>query len=200
MAKIKPLPHPTYYAYYDLDSGNLLAFSNEQQSSYDNMIVVSYELYDMFVSGREQFKDWVVTRTKNPDSQSGMEIVPRFKEELFFKNNMFEWVNKDLTDTTELAVYWSQFEKQWIFLMQESAQKRFYKQKFTTSFISFYITLETDFNRIIRTIDIDIAELAYKKVCIPFEFDIEHDIDKISISTKSIFDSYGLSVWKDNNE
>jgi hypothetical protein len=200
--KIEPLKwvDPTFYLYYDMTTGNLLALTNEKQTGYDYELIVPYEIYDKFVSGREQFKDWVVVRTKNPDVASGMEIVPRNEQEIYFKNNVFEWIKDKPTEDTELSIHWAEFEKMWIFLISDSARQRLYDKEITKYEIVFFVTLESDFDFLVRTIKFNISDLILDKVCIPFEKSLEYKIDKISISTRAIFSSYGLSVWKDEEK
>jgi len=66
--------------------------------------------------------------------------------------------------------------------------------------LTFFITLETDFDFLVRTITFNIKDLVLDKVCVPFVSSVEEKIDKISISTKSLFSSYGLTIWKKTEE
>ena len=186
----------TYRCYFDIKTGDILAISNEEHSQYENGIVIDYPLYDKFATGIEQFKDWAVTRTKNPDSESGLEVVPRIQQELFFKNNMFEWITSKPTKKTELTVHWSQDESMWIFLISDKVRQQYYDNIYPMETLTFFITLETDFDFLVRTITIDMKDIVLDKVCVPFITSVEEKIDKISLSTKSLFASYGLTIWK----
>ena len=190
----------TYRCYFDIKTGDILAISNEENIQYESGIVIDYPLYEKFVTGVEQFKDWVVTRTKNPDSESGLEIVPRMQQELFFKNNMFEWITAKPNKKTELTVHWSPNENMWIFLISDKVRQQYYDNKYPMETLTFFITLETDFDFLVRTITINIKDLVLDKVCVPFISSSEEKIDKISISTKSLFSSYGLTIWKKTKE
>ena len=190
----------TYRCYFDIKTGDILAISNEESSQYESGIIIDYPLYEKFVTGMEQFKDWVVTRTKNPDSESGLELVPRMQQELFFKNNMFEWITAKSTKKTELTVHWSPNENMWIFLISNKVRQQYYDNKYPMETLTFFITLETDFDFLVRTITINIKDLVLDKVCVPFITTVEEKIDKISISTKSLFSSYGLTIWKKTEE
>jgi len=190
----------TYRCYFDIKTGDIWAISNEENSQYESGIVIDYPLYEKFVTGVEQFKDWVVTRTKNPDSESGLELVPRMQQELFFKNNMFEWITAKSTKKTELTVHWSPNENMWIFLISNKVRQQYYDNKYPMETLTFFITLETDFDFLVRTITINIKDLVLDKVCVPFITTVEEKIDKISISTKSLFSSYGLTIWNKTEE
>lgn len=190
----------TYRCYFDIKTGDILAISNEESSQYESGIIIDYPLYEKFVTGVEQFKDWTVTRTKNPDSESGLELVPRMQQELFFKNNMFEWITDKSTKKTELTVHWSPNENMWIFLISNKVRQQYYDNKYPMETLTFFITLETDFDFLVRTITINIKDLVLDKVCVPFITTVEEKIDKISISTKSLFSSYGLTIWKKTEE
>jgi len=186
----------TYRCYFNIKTGDILAISNEESSQYEHAIVMDYPLYEKFVMGLEQFKDWVVTRTKNPDSESGLEIVPRMQQELFFKNNMFEWITAKPTKNTELIIHWSPNESMWIFLISDKVRQQYYDNTYPMETLTFFVTLETDFDFLVRTITINIKDLVLDRVCVPFISGVEEKIDKISISTKSLFSSYGLTIWK----
>jgi len=190
----------TYRCYFDIKTGDIWAISNEENSQYESGIVIDYPLYEKFVTGVEQFKDWTVTRTKNPDSESGLELVPRMQQELFFKNNMFEWITAKSTKKTELTVHWSPNENMWIFLISNKVRQQYYDNKYPMETLTFFITLETDFDFLVRTITINIKDLVLDKVCVPFITTVEEKIDKISISTKSLFSSYGLTIWNKTEE
>ena len=81
------------YAYFDIDTGNLLAFSNELRSEYEYKLEVTTEQYHIFVSGIEKFSDWVVCRTKNIDCE--FELVQKEKQNILFKNSLFERITSN---------------------------------------------------------------------------------------------------------
>jgi len=189
-----------YRCYFDIKTGDILSISNEENNFYENGIVIDYPLYEKFVTGVEHFKDWTVTRTKNPDSESGLEIVPKMQQELFFKNNMFEWITAKANKKTELIIHWVASDNMWIFLISDKVRQQYYDNKYPMGMLTFFITMETDFDFLIRTITINVKDLVSDKVHVPFTTSIEENIDKISISTKSLFSSYGLTIWKKNKE
>ena len=191
---------PVYRAYFNLDSGDILAVSNEIRDEYDHGIIIPYEQFESFVIGREQLKDWAVIKTKTLDNEYGVELVQKEFQGHTFRNNMFEWIVDEPTDQTELTVHWDQGNQQWIFIITDDARQRFYDGKIATKIVKFFITLENDFDFLIRTIDIELSSLISDKVTVPFESNLESHIDQISISSKTVFDSYGLKVWKDNTQ
>jgi hypothetical protein len=188
---------PTYRLYFNLDSGELLSVSNELRPEYDYSITISYDQYDAFITGKEQFKDWAVIKTKTLDNEYGVELVQKEFQGHTFRNNMFEWIVDEPTDQTELTVHWDHANQQWIFIITDDARQRFYDGKIATKTVKFFITLENDFDFLIRTINIELSSLILDKVIVPFESNLESHIDQISISSKTVFDSYGLKVWKD---
>jgi len=80
--------------------------------------------------------------------------------------------------------------------MSNAARQRVYDGKIATDKVKFFITLENDFDFLIRTIDINLTSLIADTVIVPFITMLELEIDKISISSKTVFDSYGLKIWK----
>ena len=187
---------PVYRLYFNLESGEILAMSNEMRPEYDHFIKISYEQYDALASGREQFKDWSVIKTKTLDNEYGVELVQKEFQGHTFKNNMFEWIVDKPTKSTELTVHWDEYNSQWKFFMSNAARQRVYDGKIATDKVKFFITLENDFDFLIRTIDINLTSLIADTVIVPFITMLELEIDKISISSKTVFDSYGLKIWK----
>ena len=106
---------PKLYAYFDISTGNLLAFSNEIRSEYEYKLEVTKEDYHRFVSGIERFTDWVVSRTKNVDCE--FELVQKDKQDILFKNNLFEKVTNNSNDNTELLVHCDRSIKSWIIII-----------------------------------------------------------------------------------
>jgi hypothetical protein len=89
---------------------------------------------------------------------------------------------------------WNNKDKSWQFKLSE-AVKTVYRDSLLTPRLVFFVTLETDFDFLIRTIFIETVDLFSSEcVRIPFESKVEHDIDKISISSKLVFKNYGLKV------
>jgi hypothetical protein len=187
---------PVYRIYFNLDSGELLAASNEPLDTYDYSIIVPYEQYESFILDRENFKDWLAVKTKTLDNEYGVELIKKEFQGHTFRNNMFEWIVDQPKKFTELVVHWDEYNKQWIFVISDLARQRYYDGKIATSVVKFFITLENDFDFLIRTIDIDLPSLIADKVVVPFTTTLESQIDKISISSKTVFDSYGLKIWK----
>jgi hypothetical protein len=183
--------NPIYRLYFNLESGEILALSNEDRSEYDHNIIVSYEQYEAFITGREHFKDWSVINTKN-----GVELIQKVFQGHTFRNNMFEWIIDPPTKSTDLVVHWDEYKKHWIFIISDNARQRYYDKKITTPIVKFFITLQNDFDFLIRTIEIELKLLIVDKVIVPFEFNLESNIDQISISSRTVFDSYGLKIWK----
>jgi hypothetical protein len=185
-----------YRIYFNLETGDLLAAANEVRQEYDYSLIVPYEQYEAFVSGEEEFKDWSAVKTKTFDNEYGVELVRKEFQGHTFRNNMFEWIVDAPTAATELEVHWDEYNQQWIFMMSNGARQRCYDKQIATKIVKFFITLENDFDFLIRTIDVELSALLADKVVVPFCTTLESQIDKISISSKTVFDSYGLKVWK----
>ena len=185
----------TYRIYFDIGTGELLAASNEFKPEYDYSLIVSYEQYDALVS-TGNFKDWAVTKTNTVDNEYGVELVRKEFQGQAFRNHMFEWISDSPKKNTELTVHWDEYNKQWIFIVSDNTRKKYYDGKITTKIVKIFITLQNDLDFLIRTIDIKLHDLSADKVIVPFITTLESQIDKISISSKTVFDSYGLKVWK----
>ena len=187
------------YAYFDIDTGNLLAFSNELRSEYEYKLEVTTEQYHIFVSGIEKFSDWVVCRTKNIDCE--FELVQKEKQNILFKNSLFERITSNTNLTPELTVHWDAFKKVWIFIITDEFRQRIYSgdihdSRLRSKNVEFYITVANDPNILIQQIKIDIENLIQDKTVIPFVSEYELDIKKVNIFTRNPFFSYGIQTWK----
>ena len=88
----------TYRIYFDIETGELLAASNEFKPEYDYSLIVSYEQYDALVS-TGNFKDWSVTKTNTSDNEYGVELIRKEFQGQAFRNHMFEWIVDPPTKT-----------------------------------------------------------------------------------------------------
>ena len=190
---------PCYYVYYT-DAGDITSVSNSLLASTDKFLQISNEIFEQFVTGREQFKDWVVNRTKNAANELGVEIVPRLQQATTFRNNMFEWVRAEPTDNTEVFVHWDWFNKKWLFYISSDARERVYNSEIGSKNLTFYVTHEQNFEHLLRTIEISVHDLLRGNIEISFIHNLEHNIDKINLSTKNVFASYGLKIWREIKE
>lgn len=193
---------PKLYAYFDIDTGNLLAFSNEIRNEYEYKLEVSKEDYHRFVSGIEKFTDWVVSRTKNVDYE--FELVQKENQSILFKNNMLEKILNVPDIDTELTIHWDAFKKAWVFIITDEFRQRIYDQDRISGIgyknVEFYITVANEPNMLIQKVIIDIKQLIQDKTVIPFISERETDIKQINIFTRNPFFSYSIQEWKGTNE
>jgi hypothetical protein len=193
---------PKLYVYFDISSGNLLAFSNELRSEYEYKLEVTKEEYHRFVSGIEKFSDWVVCRTKNVDYE--FELVQKENQSILFKNSLFEKIFNTPTIDTELTIHWDGFKKTWVFIITDEFRQRIYDQDRISGIgykdVEFYITVANEPNMLIQKIIIDIQQLIQDKTVVPFVSEYELDIKKINIFTRNPFFSYNIQEWTETNE
>lgn len=183
-----------YYIYYNDATGDIISVSNERRENHVNGIEIPFEMYDSLVSGKENFSDYAVGRVKTDDGKTIMTVMPKSDQAYAFKNTMFELISDPPTDDTELIVEWDLEKKHWKFLLTDTARIRI-GDSLRDSTLIFFVTLEEDFNFLIRTMFVSYQELLLKSnVFIPFEHSIESKIDKISLATRLTFESYGLII------
>jgi hypothetical protein len=183
------------YAYFDIDTGNLLAFSNELRSEYEYKLEVSKEQYHIFVSGVEKFSDWVVCRTKNIDYE--FELIQKEKQNILFKNSLLERITSNANLTPELTIHWDSFKKVWTFIIADELRQRIYDDiRMRYNSVEFYITAANEPNMLIQSIKLNLETLILDKTIIPFVSTYELDINKINIFTRNPFFSYSIKEWK----
>jgi len=194
MAKKKLLnTTPRYYVYYNKKSGKILSIGNERDDSYEYGIEATWPEVEKLIDGSWSFNDYLVGYKRQPDGSSLLAVVPNTEHGYIFKNNIFEWIT-DNNEKAECIVAWNGPSECWEFSLNESV-KAVYSDSLLIPKLVFFVTLETDFDFLIRTIFIDSVDLiSSKQISVPFTTKIEKRIDKISISSKLVFKTYGLKI------
>jgi hypothetical protein len=184
-----------YFVYFDKKTGQILSVGNEPEPKFEHAIKTSFEEVEGFLTGKWKFKDYLVGYKRNQDGVSNLAIVPITDQGYAFKNNVFEWIT-ETDDRVECLVTWNGKNCSWDFKLDERIKD--YYDVVVAPKLVFFVTLENDFDFLIRTIFINLADLISTDVIsFPFESKIENKIDKISISSKLIFKSYGLRIIND---
>jgi hypothetical protein len=186
----------THYVYFDKKTGQILAVSNETEPKFEHAIRTSFDDVEGFLTGRWKFKEYLVGYKRNADGVSSLAIVPATDLGYAFKNNVFEWIT-ETNERVECLVTWNGPKKTWNFEI-DNRIKDYYDVVVAPKLV-FFVTLEDDFDFLVRTIFINLSDLITSDtVSIPFISNIENKIDKISISSKLVFKSYGLRINRGN--
>jgi hypothetical protein len=186
----------THYVYFDKKTGQILAVTNEPESKFEHAIKKSFDDVEYFLNGTWQFKDFLIGYKKNAEGVSSLDIVPATDFGYAFKNNIFEWIT-ETDQQVECLVTWNGIKKTWHFEIDKHVKD--YYNVIVAPKLVFFVTLEDDFDFLVRTIFISLSDLiASDTISVPFASNIENKIDKISISSKLIFKSYGLRIQHDN--
>jgi len=182
----------THYVYYDKKSGYIHSVGNEEDKRYEHGIRTTFEEVENFLTGKWKFKDYVVGYKNQPDGTSVLSIVPSTDQGYAFKNNVFEWITEN-AGNAECLVTWNYPNKEWQFSLSKEFKET--SDKVLTPKLVFFVTLETDFDFLIRTIFIDTQDLVSSDyISIPFTSTLENKINKISISSKLVFKTYNLRI------
>ena len=195
--KKKILPPPpvltnTYYAYYDKDTKQLLALTNEKINIYNDYLEVDFDTYESLVSGRQKFSDYLLGLVTSGETTS-LKLLPVIEHAYNFKNTMLDIVVPSSVKKPELTVEWNNANKEWNFFISPLAKSRLITR--INAKILFFIILESDYDFLIRSISIDTTKL-FSQVCVgvKFESKLEEQIDKISVATGVGFESSNLRI------
>ncbi|MEY4331779.1 MAG: hypothetical protein RLZZ196_517 [Bacteroidota bacterium] len=180
-----------YYIYYDKKTGSILSVTNSFNDNYEHYLEVSFDDAKGFLSGKQQFKDYQVGYQKDSGKPTVLSLINEFSG-YTFNNKIFEWIDQTDKDA-ECIVEWNLRDKVWNFSLSPGF-KNTYNSIVSTRLV-FFVTLENDPDFLIRTIFINSQDLLGSNVfTVPFESKFEYNIDKISISSKLVFNSYKLKV------
>lgn len=192
MAKKSKDLTPEYYVYYDKSTGEILSVSNEKTLDYTYRLDVTFDDIKHLMSGDWKFIDYLVGYKKLAD-ETVLSIIPKVDDDYAFRGGVFEWLSEGNTES-EITVEWNNVAQQWTFYLSTEA-KQSYEDGILTPRLTFFVTLESDLDFLIREIVVDVQELlTHQTMIVPFSCKLEHDISKISIGTRLIFKSYKLRV------
>jgi len=183
----------SHYLYFDKKTGQILSVTNEEDTSFENGLNLPFEDVEDFLTGKAKFKDYLIGYKKDQNGNSKLAIVPASDQGFAFKNNVFEWI-KETSDQVECIVTWNGPGKRWEF--QINPKFKDYYDVVASPKLTFFVTLEDDFDFLVRTIFVRMQDLvlASDGYVVPFQNKLESRIDKISISSKLVFKSYGLRI------
>ncbi len=177
-----------YYVYFD-STGEILSISNERDiNSTASFIEIEYERVEKFLSNKALFSNYKVSLLE----ENKPTLVKKTQESVY-KTNIFKMIDPVVKDSTMLIVHWNL--DHWNFSIRESYKKQL-KDLGLSSKLLFFVTLDSNVNLLVRTIELDLKDLINSTdgISIPFISTIENKIKDINLSTRRFFDSYGLVI------
>lgn len=189
-----PFSIPDYYVYYNNKTGQLLSITNEADNTYENKITVSHETIAGFFTGDQLWNDYIVAQVEESDGSHSTQLIPKYAPKYDFKNNEIIHIRKNNIETADLKVACDYNNSCWIFSISKDAKLNFDKN-YDKTFL-FFVTLENDFNFLVRTIEIRSKDLFLNDIKINFENTYEYKTNCVSISTVNLFRSYNLTVYE----
>jgi hypothetical protein len=179
----------SYFVYFEKDTGNILALSNEQLD-YENFVEVDFEEIEKFFNSTENFINFKVAF----DNDGSIKFVNKNQGDLIFKTNIIESIRLSDKETI-LTVEWS--KEGWKFIMNELFLQH-PRAKSLNAKLHFYITNDSNINLLIRQIEVQLRNLIGNGyILIPFINEKEKDIENISMFTLPFFESYGMRIKND---
>jgi hypothetical protein len=190
---IKEFVPMKYWIHYEEKTGVIRSISNEPALGNEASLEVSFEEYKLFIEGDKRPQDHIIGYTKDANGKTQKSVIKILDQLYGFRNNAYEWINEPPKKNTELIVEWNKQKQSWIFKLTDIAKNRLSDE--ITAKTIFFVMLKNDFDFLIRSIIIEVSQLLDNdRIVIPFSSKIEHQIDKISISSQLYFHSYGLII------
>lgn len=179
----------TYFVYFEKDTGNILALSNEKLE-YENFVEVDFEEIEKFFNNTENFINFKVTF----DNDGSVKFVNKNQGDTIFKTNIIESIR--LSDSENiLTVEWS--KEGWKFIINDMFLQH-PRAKSLNAKLHFYITTDSNINLLIRQVEVQLRNLISNgHLLIPFINEKEKDIENISMFTLPFFESYGMRIKHD---
>jgi hypothetical protein len=185
---------PRYYLHYDKKTGVIVSISNQLWIiGNPPAFEITEEDHRQFRAGEKKAHEYIIGYAKGISGKTELSLIPVTTQLYGFRHNIFEWIKTPPDDTTECIVTWDSTKQSWIFALSKKAKARLSDGIMRSTI--FFVMLQDDFDFLIRSIIIDVKELVKDdEIQIPFSSNIETKINKISISSKIYFQSYGLII------
>ncbi len=180
-----------HYFFYDNKTGQPLGIFLREPNEDEFAIEIDHNFASKFYSRELDLSEHYVTLIKG-----NLEIV---KKHLNVTNSYsFRGKThcniKDYLEDADCQVTWNLSNKSWDFNFSEKC-KGFFNSGLIVKKIFFFVTLNSNYDFLIRMIDIDTSDILQNDIySIPFSSYFENDINKVSISTYAVFSSYSLKV------
>jgi len=194
--KILPIDYSIkeeYRAYFDPITEKVIAVTNVPHHEFKHYAVIDDEEFKNFNNGLIKFEDWVIDRSVTPSGEVESRIYTKsVRSEFQFGNRSLIWVSRRVDKNTELLVTWN--KDSWSFHITPAGRDLLADSLYDRTMV-FFATLETDFDFLIRTFYIRVHDLLRKNVItFPFESKLETNIHSIAITSKKLFNNYGLII------
>jgi len=176
-----------YFVYFNKDTGDLLAITNEPQPQHETFVEVDFEEIKQFFTGEYNFINYKLAL----DDTGSVKFVHKAENNLSLKSNIVEYIRLTSKDTA-LTVVWN--KDSWEFKVNDKFLQN-PRAKALNAKIIFYVTLENNINFLVRQIELQLRNLVSNtKVTVPFVTDREKDIENIAMFTLPFFESYGMKI------
>lgn len=182
-----------YRVYFDKDTGQLLAITNEENLSYSNFVELEYDAVREFLIGKNQLANYKIIFV----DQNTPKIVVNSEDSsagIFLINVplVTNWDNMFTIENYPLL-------KKWGFQVRSDQKSILSKYNLNTS-LEVYVVDKCNMNFIYRTIKLSMNELINKdRELIDYQLDKEGDVNNISIYVKQFFSTIGYQILYDTN-
>ncbi len=185
-----------YFVYYDKKTGNILSVTNEKTDKFEHFLEVEKSVIVPFLEGQQSINDYCVAY----DEKIGLTIIPKEEEFFIRRTNIFEIIKPTTApEDKEFIVEWNMKSWGWYFYLTPKARARLHEEGLAQR-IAIFVTDASDLNLLLRIIYIDTSLLLFKeKVYHPFISTKEHDLSNLLVSSRLVFETYGLTKVYDNN-
>jgi hypothetical protein len=185
----------TYYAYFNPETEQFISASNTYNSEFSHYVVITKQDHRDICSGKLKLADLILDKTVEFDGTITYSLITTQLQNAFnFQNTLLEWVSEPPVNDTEFTIEWNKADRQWVFYILDNGRAILEGPMYDSTLV-FFVMLETDFDFLIRTFYIKLHDiLKAGKLVYNFESKSEDDIGKLSISTRRLFNSYGLKI------
>jgi hypothetical protein len=189
MATKKKFKPPQYYAYYSIDSGDVIGVTHLPDET-RAFIPIKYEYACAFFAGTDNYSNYAVSLV----NKRGKQVLDLVQKQIITRTVVIRSFNRiyESANAQELIVEWNLPNKTWVINLNTTDVEN------VSSRFIFYIVSESNFNQIVRTIELRLQDLLdQKRIEVSFKTTTEADINNITILTKMTLSSYGLKITHD---
>lgn len=180
-------PVELFYVYFD-ETGTIYGiFPGPNTDSIHNFITVEYKRVEKFILGSENTSNYIVSLVDKDTP-----LIVKRTEDAAENTNLLISIDAMSNSNTTLNVKWDLENKQWCFYINPEFKEQFKSLGLITPLL-FFITEQRNANFLLNSISINLQELlSSDQITVPWASVTEENFDKVAVSTKRFFDSYGL--------
>ena len=176
-----------FYIYFDGKTGAILSITNEETTTEDCVLKVSYSEVEKFMSGAENFSNYKISLK----DKTKFKLVKKTQLANYVSNSI-QTLEQNSVEDPDLTIQQNIKEQKWTVSLSNHQKEEFEDVDLNFQLI-FYVTDSNNLNKIIRKFTIDTVDLVEKE-SVSVDFLYTDELVPVSLVTDKFFKKYKVEV------